>query len=65
MRALSKREKAPVSRIKLVFMNDITDIPAYSDTVYSDTPPTVTVLTDPNWPFLYKKDVVTVTPRLQ
>ena len=43
----------------------ITDFPAYSDTVYSDTPLTVTVLTVPNWPFLYKKDVVTVTPRLQ
>ena len=32
-----------------------TDFPAYSDTVFSDTPLTVTVLTVPNWSFLYKK----------
>ena len=44
---------------------DDTDFPAYSDTVYSDTPLTVTVLTVPNWPFVYKKDMVTVTPLLQ
>ena len=31
------------------------DFPAYSDTVYSDTPLTVTVLTVPNWPSIYKK----------
>ena len=32
-----------------------TDFPAYSDTVYSDTPLTVTVLAVPNWHFIYKK----------
>ena len=32
-----------------------TDFPAYSDTGYSDTPVTVTVLTVPKWPFIYKK----------
>ena len=42
-----------------------TDFPAYSDTGYSDTPLTVTVLTVPNWSFIYKKDVVRVTPLLQ
>ena len=51
----------------LGFLHEIrtTDFLAYSDTVNSDTPLTVTVLTVSNWPFMYKKDVVTVTPRLQ
>ena len=30
------------------------DFPAYSDTGYSDTPITVTVLTVPNWPFIHQ-----------
>ena len=42
-----------------------TDFPAYSGIGYSDTPVTVTVLTVLNWSFMYKKDVVTVTPRLE
>ena len=40
--------------------NDITGIPAYSDTGYSDTPVTVAFLTVPKWPFYMKNDVVTV-----
>ena len=36
--------------------NHNTDFPAYSDTGYIDTPVTVTVLTVPNWPFIYKQD---------
>ena len=32
-----------------------TDFPAYSDTGYSDTPVTVTVLACPKWPFIYQK----------
>ena len=34
---------------------DATDFPAYNDTVYSDIPLTVIVLTLPDRPFLYKK----------
>ena len=51
--------------------HDFTNYPTYKtffDTdfpAYSDTPLTVTVLACPNWPFIYKKDVVTVTPLLQ
>ena len=32
-----------------------TDIPAYSDTVYSDTPLTVAVCRVPKYPFIYMK----------
>ena len=38
-----------------------TDFPAYCDTGKSDTPVTVTVLSVPNLPFVYQKDVVGVT----
>ena len=38
-----------------------TDFPAYSDTGYSDTPLSVTFLTCPKWPVIYKNHVVTVT----
>ena len=36
-------------------LKDNTDFPAYSDTGNSETPVTVTVLSCPNWPFIYKK----------
>ena len=38
-----------------------TDFPTYSDTNYSATPVTVTVLAGPKWPFMYPNYVVTVT----
>jgi len=39
----------------IVSGEDCTDIPAYSDTGYCDTPLTVTVFTGPKWPFIYQK----------
>ena len=32
-----------------ICMNYCTDVPAYSDTIYSNTPPTVTLLAGPKW----------------
>ena len=56
---------SPLVLLVAVLVCHSTDLPAYSDTVYSDTPLTLTVLAVPNWPFIYKTDVVTVTPLLQ
>ena len=45
--------------------DDITDLPAYSDTVFSDTPLTLLACPNPNDWFVTKLPLVTVTIWLQ
>ena len=49
----SETQKAQILHTTQILQS--TDIPAYSDTGYSDTSLTVTVLTFPKWPIVYEK----------